>query len=119
MPNASQVLLLENPSSSVGAVDLTTHAVGVVDGSLSGPPELTDVLTGDKVHVNDLIVTSGQLNLYPRNLLIGQVTRISKQTDQLFQRIDIRPAADIQHLESVEVIRNWVPSVPAQLVPSQ
>lgn len=119
MPTTSQVLLLENPSSSVGALDLMTRAIGVVDGNLSGPPEMTDVLTGDKVHVNDLIVTSGQMNLYPRNLVIGQVTRVSAQTDQLFQRIDVRPAADFRHLEIVQVIRNWVPSIPAQVVPAR
>lgn len=116
---AAQVLLLENPSSSVGAVDQATRATGLVEGSLSGPPQFRYVVTGDRVRPNDLIVTSGQLNLFPRNLLIGQVAKVSNRTDQLFQTVEVRPAADIRHLEMVQVIRGWAPSVPAKLVPIQ
>jgi cell shape-determining protein MreC len=43
---------------------------------------------------------------------------VHKETDQVFQTAIVRPAADIQHLELVQVIRNWVPSAPARLIPS-
>lgn len=117
--NAAKVLLMENPSSSVGAVDLTTRARGLVEGVLSGAPEFRYVVTGDKLKVGDLVVTSGQYNLYPRNLLLGQVVSVKKHTDQVFQTGVVRPAADIAHLESVQVIRNWIPNVPSRLITSK
>jgi rod shape-determining protein MreC len=116
--NTATVLLLDNPSSSVGAEDFTTHAAGVVWGNINGPPQLRDVVTAEKLKAGDLVVTSGQMNLYPRNLLIGQITHVSKRTIQTFQTVDIRPAADIAHLEIVQVVRNWIPTVSAQMVPS-
>jgi rod shape-determining protein MreC len=114
--NAAKVILMENPSSSIGAVDLATRARGLVEGGLSGPPEFRYVITADKIRRNDLIVTSGQYNLYPRNILLGQVVRVKKRADEVFQTATVRPAADIQHLELVQVIRNWVPSAPARLI---
>jgi rod shape-determining protein MreC len=116
--NAAKVILMENPSSSIGAVDIGTRARGLVEGGLSGPPEFRYVVTADRIRPSDLVVTSGQYNLYPRNILLGQVVSVHKETDQVFQTAIVRPAADIQHLELVQVIRNWVPSAPARLIPS-
>lgn len=114
--NNARVLLMESPSSSIGAVDLTTRAQGLVEGRYASTPQLADVATRDRLHVNDLVVTSGQMNLYPRNLLLGQVTRVYHRKVAVFQSADIRPAADFQHLEMVQVVRNWNPQIPTRLV---
>jgi rod shape-determining protein MreC len=116
--NNAKVLLMESPSSSIDALDLSTRAHGIVNGRYAGIPQLKYVRTGDVLHVNDLIVTSGQMNLFPRNLLLGQVTRVYHRKVAVFQTADVRPAADIQHLEMVQIVRNWNPQVPTKLVTS-
>lgn len=110
---ASRVLLMLSPSSSVGAMDLETRASGVVDGQYAGRPRLDDVRTRKNLRVGDFIVTSGQINLFPRLLLLGQVIQVHHQDVNLVQYADIQPAADFSNLEMVQVVRNWLPSVPA------
>lgn len=116
--NASKVLLMTSPSSSVGAMDQETRASGVVEGQYGGVPQLRFVLTRDTLRPGDFVVTSGQLNLYPRTILLGQVVRVQHKDVSLFQTADIRPAADFHNLELVQVIRNFSPSAPNKLLNS-
>ncbi len=116
MSNAARVLLLTNPTSSVGAMDPETRATGNVEGQYSGDPLLRWVAASAVLRKGDLVVTSGQLNLYPRNILIGQITRVDHSNVSIVQRATVRPAADMQSLELVQVIRNFKPSVPARLL---
>jgi rod shape-determining protein MreC len=114
--NAAKVLLMLSPSSSVGAIDLTTRASGLVEGRYGNRPQFRWVTSNATIHRGDWIVTSGQLNLFPRTLLLGQVTRVRHSNVAIFQTADIQPAADFQHLELVQVVRSFVPSVPGKLV---
>lgn len=114
--NAARVLLMLSPSSSVAAMDIKTQAAGLIEGRYASGPELKYVLTGSRLHTNDLLVTQGQANLYPRNLLMGQIIKVHKSPQNVFQTADIRPAADFAHLEIVQVIRNWIPHYPARLI---
>lgn len=114
--NAARVLLMLSPSSSVAAMDLKTQAAGLIEGRYASRPQLKYVVTGSKLHTNDLIVTQGQANLYPRDLLMGQVISVHKSPQNVFQTADIRPAADFAHLEMVQIVRNWIPHYPAKLI---
>ncbi len=113
---SARILLMLSPSSSVAAMDHNTQAQGLIEGRYAGSPELKYVLTGSKLHVNDLIVTQGQANLYPRNLVMGQVVSVSRSPQSVFQTAQIHPAADFAHLEIVQVVRNWIPHYPARLI---
>ena len=114
--NAAKVMLMINPSSTVGAMDLKTRALGVIDGKYASRPQLDDVLTSSTLHSGDLVVTSGELNLFPRNILVGQVLRVRHTNVDLFQTADIQPAADFQNLEIVAVVRNYSPAIPGRLL---
>lgn len=113
--NAAKVQLITSPSSSVGALDLKTRASGLVDGQYSGFPELHWVVASSSVRKGDFVVTSGQDNLFPRTILLGQVTSVQHQNAALFQSAVIQPAADFSDLEIVQVIRSFVPSPPNRL----
>jgi rod shape-determining protein MreC len=114
--NAAKVQLVTSPSSSVGALDLKTRASGLVEGQYSGPPQLHWVVANSTLHKLDFIVTSGQENLFPRTILIGQVMSVEHQNSALFQSAVIKPAADFSNLEIVQVIRNFIPSAPNRLI---
>lgn len=116
--NAAKVLLMLSPSSSVGAVDLNTQASGLVEGRYDGGPQFGWVASRATIRKGDWIVTSGQLNLFPRTLLLGQVTSVQHSNVAIFQTADIQPTADFAHLEMVQVVRSFVPSVPSKLIQS-
>lgn len=116
--NAAKVLLMVNPSSSVGAIDLQTRAGGLVEGQFAARPQLRFVVARDTIRPGDFVVTSGQMNLFPRLLLLGQIVRVHHSNVSLFQTADIQPAADFANLEIVQVVRNFVPSMPTKIITS-
>jgi len=63
----------------------------------------------EKLHKGDLIVTAGTTSqrwpsLYPRSILIGTVKRIQSGDGDLDTRIHVTPAADLLHLDIVQVL---------------
>lgn len=114
--NASKVLLMVSPSSSVGAIDEKTRATGDVEGVYGARPRFKYVVTSAALHIGDFVVTSGAYNLNPRIILLGQIVAIHRSDVSEFQVADIQPAANFQSLELVRVVRNFSPSEPLQLL---
>jgi rod shape-determining protein MreC len=110
--NASRVLLMISPSSSVGAQDEVTRATGLIEGRFSERPLLRFVNTRQKLQPGDFIVTSGQYNLFPQNIIIGQVMSVTHRPVDPVQTAEIVPSADFSNLELVQVVKSFVPSVP-------
>jgi len=58
----------------------------------------TDLLPGDKV------ITSGLDRIFPKNILIGEVTEVARGQSSVERTATISPAVDFAHLEIVMVI---------------
>jgi rod shape-determining protein MreC len=63
----------------------------------------------EKIRKGDLIVTAGTSSqrlpsVYPRSILIGTVKRIDSGDGELDRRIHVAPAADLLHLDIVQVL---------------
>ena len=109
-PNASRVTLLTDAASAVSAVDLRTHAAGIVEHGQTGDSlVLTRVRKADNVNVGDEIVTSGWRqgdleSLYPPGITIGRVTFVGSLNTDLYQQVQIESDVDFSSLESVLVL---------------
>jgi rod shape-determining protein MreC len=119
----STVMLLTDPmSNAVGAMDLATHTVGVIETPFGGTPRLDYVFTGQKLMVGDLVVTSGLDSRYPIGLLIGWITHVHRSPVATTQYADIHTAANFTDLEYVQVVRNFDPNrsttIPASILPN-
>jgi rod shape-determining protein MreC len=110
--NGCDVELMISPSSTVGAKDISTQAKGVVDGKFNSIPVLNDVATSGSLRQGDFVVTSGDWNLYPRDIQIGRIIRVHRVLTSPLQSADVEPLANFGDLEIVQVIRNFVPSLP-------
>ena len=102
---------LVDTESSFGAEVFRTGEVAVAQGEFSrmgeGLLEL-DYLDGpDGVMVGDLIVTSGLGGYYPADLVIGYVREIMTGDDGLAQYAVLEPAADLEALRQVFVIKDF------------
>ena len=106
----STVLLLTDPTFSVGVRLVTNGAVFVADGAGRGNPlslELVDATT--KVTQGDKLVTSGlQLAQFPKDIPVGTVTTVKADPGQLQQAVTISPLVDLSRLEYVQVLQ-WSP----------
>lgn len=110
LPNTSQVLLINDKDSGVGAMFGATRTHGVVKGSGDPEPHMDYVVNDEKVTAGDAIVTSGEDHIFPKDLPIG-VVREAKPGSP-FQIIRVQPAARLDRLEEVIVLLTQQPLTP-------
>lgn len=100
--NAAVIQLLNDPSSTVGAVVQRTRTPGVVEGEPSGGLRFKFLAReGAGVQTGDLIVTSGLGGLFPRGIPVGRVTRVDDRGAALFHYAALAPAVDFARVEEV------------------
>jgi rod shape-determining protein MreC len=103
-PDTSQVLLLTDKESGVGALLGDSRAQGPVRGS--GEPLLAlEYISNDtKVEPGERILTSGQDRIFPKDLPVGTVTQVQPDRHSPFLKISVKPAARLDGLEEVLVL---------------
>jgi rod shape-determining protein MreC len=101
---SSRVMLITDSASAVSCFTSEGRVSGVLEGSSRGVCILNYVDKKAVVEVGDLIVTSGLDTIYPKDLPVGVVTGVVRDAPGYFQKITVRPASDLGHLEEVLVI---------------
>ncbi len=99
----SQVLLINDPTSGVGAILVNSRLQGVVKGSSTGEVQLNYIMGDETVQPGEALVTAGGDRVFPKGLPIGTVAKVSMGRN-LFLDIKLKPAADLDRLEEVLVI---------------
>ena len=74
---SSQVLLINDPSSGVGAILDKSRLQGVLKGSAAGETILEKVMADERVENGEKVLTSGGDQIFPKGMPIGTVTRVS------------------------------------------
>ena len=107
--NWSKVNAIINDNSNVSGMVLASSDILMVKGSLElmadgviGFEQLTD--SADKVQVGDKVVTSNLSDKYLPSILIGYITEINPDSNNITKSGKITPAVDFEHLEEVLVI---------------
>src|ERR1700719_4304619 len=90
-PSVSQVLVINDQSSGVGALLEKTRLQGVLRGTASGEVVLERVMSDEQVPVGETVLTSGGDQIFPKGLPVGTVMRVGSGKD-LFLSIRIKPA---------------------------
>lgn len=116
---AARVQLITDPASTVNVRLDPSEAEAVLNGQITGDVLLDMIPQEANVQVGDLVLTSGLGGGYPPNLLIGQVTGIRGQDQDLFKRATVQTVVDFNQLEIVLVITNFRPVDITPLLPSQ
>src|SRR5256714_3416255 len=102
-PSVSQVLLINDQSSGVGAILEKSRLQGVLRGAANGEVMLERVMSDEQVAAGDIVLTSGGDRIFPKGLPVGTVSKVSNGKD-LFLNIKIKPAANLSKLEEVLVL---------------
>jgi rod shape-determining protein MreC len=103
-PDTSQVLLLNDKESGVGALLGNSRAQGPVRGT--GDPLLgLEYISNDtKVQAGEMVLTSGEDRIFPKDLPVGTVVETKPDRKGPFQTILVKPAARLDGLEEVIVL---------------
>ncbi|MGR3495715.1 rod shape-determining protein MreC [Citreimonas sp.] len=99
-PNTSRVILLTDATSRIPAVIQPSGQRALVVGDNSGAPHIDFIEDPDLVRPGDRIVTSGDGEVFPPGLLVGQVALDPGG------RARARLAADYERLEFLRVLRD-------------
>ena len=107
----AEVTLITDASVGVGAQVMPAGASGVVRPEVGDPRDLLldFVEGGRRVWDNTTVVTSGFKtsrgeSLFPRGIPIGRVTQADLDEVEIYQRVHIRPFADLKQIDIVQVL---------------
>jgi rod shape-determining protein MreC len=114
----AEVTLITDESSGVAAQVMPAGASGVVKPEVGNPRDmLLDFVEGGKrVTKGTIVVTSGFKasrveSLFPRGIPIGEVTKVDLDEVELYQRVHVRPFADLRRIDIVQVLTRKPPGV--------
>ncbi len=103
-PNYSKVLLATDPNSALDVITQKTRVHGIVKGLGREAFGLHYVLKSAEVEKDDYVLTSGLGGVFPKGLMVGTVSEITKSRRGMFQNIEIEPAVDFSQLEYLIII---------------
>jgi rod shape-determining protein MreC len=127
--NYSQIMLISNKKSIVNVKikqkdtppptgDATTpveekqqELVKEIDGVIRGTGNLNiglDLIPVDSpINQDDILVTSSLEKTFPKDLLIGKITKVEKNDQKPFQQADIQSFLDLNSIDNLFVITNY------------
>jgi len=109
--STSQVLLINDQSSGVGAILEDSRLQGVLRGTTVGEVVLERVMSDEAVAAGEMVRTSGGDAIFPKGLPVGTVTKVNR-TPESFLSIQIKPAVNLSKLEEVLVVTQKQERVP-------
>ncbi len=117
-PNWATVRSIIDDDSNVSAMVSTTSDTCIIAGNLQlidqGTLSLVKLMDdNDHVHVGDKVVTSNISEKYLPGILIGYISELNNDANNLTKSGQLTPVVDFRHLQEVLVTRtlkNYVPS---------
>jgi rod shape-determining protein MreC len=103
--HSARVLLITDHNSGVDAIVQRSRARGIVEGALDGGCVMKYLKRGEDIDVGDRIVTSGLDGIFPKGIIIGDVTHVTRGNRGLLQVADVKPSVPLDRIEEVLVVR--------------
>jgi rod shape-determining protein MreC len=107
----SEVRLITDGQSGVSAQVFPAGVTGVVRPEVGNPEDLLleHVESGRRVTENTFVITSGFTSsktesLFPRGIPIGRVTKVDLDELETYQRVHVKPFADMRRIDLVQVL---------------
>lgn len=100
----ADILTILDPSNRVDVIIDRTRSNGILEGYSGQKCILKYITRTDPVRLNDLVLTSGLGNIYPKGLKIGTVSRVERESYGITQDIEILPTVDFSKLEEVAIL---------------
>jgi len=111
--NSSKVMTIIDTRSAVACLVQRTRDNGIMRGEVTADSSNAECFVYYLPNVNnispgDVIVTSGTDSLYPKGIVIGEVTAVSQETSSDGSYVIVTPYVDFRHIEDVLVLRTVV-----------
>lgn len=100
----SDVITILHQDNRIDAIGVRTRSHGIVEGYSEGKCIMKYVTRSEPIALNDIVMTSGLGNIYPKGLRIGSISKIEKESYGITQFVEIRPSVDFRRIEEVIVL---------------
>ena len=98
-PKNSRILLLTDPNMSVSVKTISDGIFSLLSGSGDGKYLVSSFVKGDKMpKIGDIVVTSGTVQKFPVDLLVGKIAKIEKD------RFYVLPFVDFNNIDYVQIV---------------
>lgn len=105
MRGSADVMLLNDPSSRIGALIQRTRVRATVAGTGDGHRLSIDLVRReDDMRPGDVLVTAGSDGIFPSGIKIGVVESAERPTVGMFYRATLEPSVELNRVEEVLVI---------------
>lgn len=107
-PRQSRVLLPSDPESKI-AVFVSNEegrAKGVLIGQFGSEAIIDKILHNEPVKIGDIVYSEGTEGSLPRGLVLGKVSEVMEQSNEVFKKAKVDPIIDITNLDIVFVSTN-------------
>jgi len=102
--NFADVITILDANNRVDGVVERLRSHGVVEGYNRGRCIMKYVNRTEPIILNDLVLTAGLGNVYPKGLKIGYISRIERESYGITQHVEITPLVNFSKLEEVLVL---------------
>ncbi|OIQ16846.1 MAG: rod shape-determining protein MreC [Bacteriovorax sp. MedPE-SWde] len=102
--NFADILTILDPNNRVDVLINRTRSNGILEGYSGWRCMMKYVTRTDPVRLNDLVITSGLGNIYPKGLKVGNVSKVERESYGITQNIEVAPTVDFSKLEEVVVL---------------
>jgi rod shape-determining protein MreC len=107
---SSQVLAVNDTTSGAGVILETTRIRGILKGDLSGQLEVVGIVSDQRIHPGENVLTAGGDLIFPRGLPVGVVEKVVPDPDRDgLVDVILKPAAHLDRLDEVLVITSTQP----------
>ncbi len=105
LKQGANVMLITDVNSSVAVRLQSSRIEGIMEGRGDDRCYMKYVSKDVEVKPGDRVITSGLEGIYPRGMLIGYVTDVKSEGEEIFQLIEVVPAQSLSTLEEVAVLK--------------
>lgn len=98
---SSRVLLITDPNSKVGVVIQRNRQGGMLVGRPDGKCKMVYIALDSDVTKGDKVVTAGLSSVFPRGILVGEVSAVGKEPGRLYKYAVVNTSQDMSKLEEV------------------
>ena len=103
-PGTSRVMLINDFNMHIPGLIQGTREMGLVVGTLTGGCRMIYLSAESPAKADDLIITSGLSETFPKGIVIGKITGVYDDFGGLGKVASVKPAVTLASLEEVMVV---------------
>jgi len=103
--NSANITLITDVNSSVSVRLQPSRIEGILQGTGEHACTLQYISKDADVKVGETVITSGLDGIYPKGLVVGHVTSVKKEEEEIFQVIGVEPVQNLNSVEEVVILK--------------